>query len=415
MIISKVEAFLMSYPMREKLTLPFWGGIRTILKRDAMLIRVKSNTGLKGFAPGPAHSRALREINVQIASFLEGKDPLKWRNFGFAGDDEVMKTYKAVEMAILDLVSQFEECPVSQLLGGRKREKIKLYGSAGMYMSSDNYAIEAVGIHELGFPAYKFRPAKHPEGNLEIVEKIHQATKGRLIQMIDAHTWWRMGDLSFTKETVLKLIREIHVYGPYWLEEPLVPDDHAGYSQLRAERKIPIASGEHEQDMKGFKDLVENEAVDFVQMDVCCQGGFSGAMEIINLVERHGLKFAFHCWGTLLEVIAAAHLGICFDNSVVEWLEFPCYSNHGRVGMYPFPLSDEILSEELEIVNGFLHVPRENGWGVKINESIIEKYPFIAGPWSYFDLRSPQKRIVVTGDHSIKWLPHLKDTKNGNT
>ena len=81
MKISKVEAFLMSYPMPEPINLPFWGGLRTIVKRDAMLIKVTSDNGLVGHAPGPAHERAAEEINGVIRSFLVDKNPLGWKTF----------------------------------------------------------------------------------------------------------------------------------------------------------------------------------------------------------------------------------------------------------------------------------------------------------------------------------------------
>jgi hypothetical protein len=72
--------------------------------------------------------------------------------------------------------------------------------------------------------------------------------------------------------------------------------------------------------------------------------------------------------------------------------------------MYPFPLSDEILTEPLEIEQGYLVVPEGPGLGIDIDERVIEKYPFIPGPWSVFRLESPPETIAVTGDHSIKWV-----------
>ena len=72
--------------------------------------------------------------------------------------------------------------------------------------------------------------------------------------------------------------------------------------------------------------------------------------------------------------------------------------------MYPFPLSDEILKEELEIKNGYLTVPSRPGLGIDINEDIIKKYPYIPGPWSFFHQESPHETIAVTGDHSLKWV-----------
>jgi L-alanine-DL-glutamate epimerase-like enolase superfamily enzyme len=139
-------------------------------------------------------------------------------------------------------------------------------------------------------------------------------------------------------------------------------------------------------------------------MDVCCQGGFAMGQRLFAAIQKHGLRFAFHSWGTALEVLAAAHLGICWPGEVVEWLEFPCYSNAGRTGMYPFPLADEILREPLAIANGDLIVPKGPGLGVEINERVIEKYPFISGPWSFFRIDSPPETVAVTGDHSVKWI-----------
>jgi L-alanine-DL-glutamate epimerase-like enolase superfamily enzyme len=139
-------------------------------------------------------------------------------------------------------------------------------------------------------------------------------------------------------------------------------------------------------------------------MDVCCQGGFEMGLKVFDLAAANNMKFAFHSWGNTLEVLAAAQLGVCRDESVVEWLEYPCYSTPTRAGMYPFPLSDEILKEPLDIDKGYLKMPSGHGLGIEVNEKIIDKYPFIPGPWSFFHQDSPKATIAVTGDHSVKWV-----------
>src|SRR5262249_53657080 len=97
MKISSVEGLLMSCPLPEPLRMPFWGGERTIVKRDAMLIRVKVDNGLVGYAPGPAHERAAREIREVIRPFLLGQDPAHWAKLEFRAELETTKTYRAVE------------------------------------------------------------------------------------------------------------------------------------------------------------------------------------------------------------------------------------------------------------------------------------------------------------------------------
>ncbi len=404
MKITQVESFLMSYPMPEPLKLRFWGGERTIIKRDAMLIRVSTDTGLTGYAPGPAHERARREINTQIRSFLAGRDPRRWESLNFQSDPETVNTYHAVEIALIDLIGRYEGCAVSELLGGRLRGRIKLYGSAGMYMPPEKYAEEAVAIAAMGFPAYKMRPGLGPEEDLKTVELMRQAVGPSMGLMIDAHTWWRMGNHSYSFEQIEQLANNMAVYDPLWLEEPLPPEDHEAYRKLRGRLNVNLASGEHEPDIAGFEDLIDCKAVDYVQMDVLCQGGFAAAQRIFERVQQQGLRFAFHSWGTALEVLTAAHLGICWPENVVEWLEYPCYSGAERAGMYPFPLSDEILTEPLDIQQGHLVVPEGPGLGIDIDERAIERYPYIPGPWSVFRLESPPETIAVTGDHSIKWV-----------
>jgi len=404
MKIARVESFLMSCPLPAPLKLTFWNGERTILKRDAMILRVTSDTGLRGYAPGAAHERAAHEIRDVIGPFLVGRDPLRWKEFAFKGDLEITKTYHNVEIAVMDLVARHEGRPLSEVAGGRVRDTIKLYGSGGMYQPPEKYAAEAAAVKEMGFPAYKYRPALGPSEDLRTVELMRKATGPGFGIMIDAHSWWRMGDKSYSFETVASLAREIAKFGPVWLEEPLPPDDHAGYRKLKALGILPIATGEHEQDEAGFIDLIRTRAADYIQMDVCCQGGFAMGRRVCEALAKEKLRFAFHSWGTTLEVLAAAHFGVCFPESVVEWLEHPCHGNSGRKGMYPFPLADEILKTPLEIRNGILSVPKGPGLGIDVDERVIEKYPWIPGPWSYFKIHSPPETIAVTGDHSVKWV-----------
>jgi len=315
-----------------------------------------------------------------------------------------MKTYRAVEIALLDLVARYEGCPLSEMLGGRKRDRIKLYGSAGMYMEPEQYAAEASAVIETGFPAYKMRPGMGPDKDLETVALMREAVGPDAGLMIDAHTWWRMGNNSYSFETIAKLASDIAEYDPLWLEEPLPPDDHDAYKELHRQSEVKLASGEHEPDDSGFADLIDSGAVDYVQMDILCQGGVSSARRIFEAVAERGLRFAFHSWGTALEVLAAAQLGVCWPEDVVEWLEYPCYSHRECSVMYPFPLADEILSEALEIEEGYLIIPDGPGMGIDVNEAVIEKYPFVPGPWSIFELDSPAQTVAVTGDHSLKWV-----------
>ena len=248
---------------------------------------------------------------------------------GPGADASLAKVYCAVEIALYDLAGKARGVPVSEMLGGRVRDSIRLYGSAGMYMSPEAYAAEASAIAELGFRAYKMRPAAGPEQDLETVRLMRQAVGPDFDLMVDAHTWWRMGDRSYSPDTVEQLAQDMAAHHIAWLEEPLPPDDHAAYLALKEKDLVPLASGEHEPNEERYLDLILTRAVDYVQMDVCCQGGYSLGRRLFAEIARQGLRFAFHSWGTALEVVAAAQLGVCWPEMVVEWLEYPCYSTPG--------------------------------------------------------------------------------------
>lgn len=410
MRISRVQAFLLSYPLTDPLKLRYYGGERTILKRDAMLIRIETDCGLTGYAPGQGTETCLQWIDTVVAPFLEGRqlaDPDAMRVLFLkspaAQNPGVVKAYCMVETGLYDLLGKQRNLPVSELLGGRVRDRIRLYGSAGMYMPPEKYAEEAAAVAALGFRAYKMRSGIGPDQDLETVRLMREAVGPDFDLMVDAHTWWRMGDRNYSRETVDDLAKALGEQYVAWLEEPLPPDDHEAYRRLRQLDYVPLASGEHEPGEEQFLNLIVTEAVDYVQMDVICQGGYPTGRRILREIATAGLSFAFHSWGTALEVVAAAHLGVCWPESVAGWLEYPCYSTPETAGMYPFPLAAEILKAPLAIDHGDLLVPRGPGLGVEVDEGIIHRYPWIPGPWSYFELISPPGIRPVGGNHAQPW------------
>lgn len=414
MRIKRVDAFLLSYVLPEPLHLQYHGGSRVIFKRDAMLIRIETESGIIGYAPGQGSEKAHAEIRDTVAPFLVGRtlaepDALRVQFLSFAGTDpSLFKTYASVEIALYDALGKHRGIAVSELLGGRVRDRIRLYGSGGMYMQPEGYANEIQIAVNQGFKAYKIRPGIGPDQDVEAVRLMREAAGPDMDIMVDAHTWWRMGNRSYDLETIARVAEQMAEYDIYWLEEPVQPDNHDELRKLKEWDIMPIASGEHETCEEGYMDLISRQCVDFVQMDIVCQGGYAVAKRLFPEIQKSQQRFAFHSWGTELEVIAAAHVGVCWPESVVEWLEYPChrYEQNGtlvRDGMYPFDLATEILKTKPVIENGEMIVPSGPGLGVEVDESVIERYPWVPGPWSRFTLIDPPGTFAVTSDHSLKW------------
>jgi len=391
MRIRRVEAFLLSCPLDPPLRLLYYGGERLIVKRDAMIVRVESEQGLTGFGPGPPREQALESIRKVIAPFLVGREIrepdatriLFSQRPGVTPAD--IRAYTAVEIALFDLTAKGYGVPVCDLLGGRVRDSIRLYASAGMYMPADGYIREAEAVYKLGFPAYKFRPGLGPDADFEIARRLRESLGPDFELMVDAHTWWRMGKRNYDETTIHQLAADYGRLGVHWLEEPFPPQNHEALVRLREQDFVPLAAGEHEPDEAGYSDLIALRAVDFVQMDLAEQGGYTSGRRLLMDVDRAGLYFAFHCWGTTLEVIAAAHLGVCSTDGAAAWLEYPVYRDAETPVMYPFPLARAVLKETLNVRRGQLYIDATKpGLGVEVDMSVVDRYPWVSGEWTTF-------------------------------
>ena len=120
-------------------------------------------------------------------------------------------------------------------------------------MDPARYAEEAAAIAGLGFTAYKMRPGRGPEQDLESVRMMRKAVGPDFDLMVDAHTWWRMGDSSYSAETVDQMAQQLAKYDAAWLEEPLPPDDHEAYLALREKDYLSIAGGEHDSEVDSLR------------------------------------------------------------------------------------------------------------------------------------------------------------------
>ncbi len=407
MKISGLQAVLLTCPMPDPVELPFHGGKRTIYKRDALYVKVTAEGGLSGYGPGAASEATAKLVNQCFPEILLGReigDPA-----GFLSDalekfgDHALAAAGAVEVALYDLWGRAEGCSVTNFLGGRKQDSVRCYGSAGMYQTAEQYAEEAAAVCEGGYKAYKYRPALGPDEDVRTVQLMREAIGPEVGICMDAHAWWRMGDHSYGAATTEEVAHAVSDLGVTWLEEPLPVEDRDSYAELRNKQIVPVAAGEHEHDVKGFRKLIEGGCVDFAQADVSHHGGFTGLTKVMQICEREEVAFAFHNWGTALETVCDALVGACFPRSTAGWLEYPQYAHRDSRVMYPYPLSDELVPDAPIPVAGELSLPDGPGLGITVNESVMDKYPYRPGPWSIFELESPPTKLALSGDHALPW------------
>nr|WP_233738109.1 enolase C-terminal domain-like protein [Halocatena pleomorpha] len=252
-------------------------------------------------------------------------------------------------------------------------------------MEPDGYAEQAAVLEELGFFGYKYRPGIGPDGDRRTVELLAR-TVDDIELMLDVHTWWKLRD-SYGRDTVRSLVEHAADQGVYWIEEPVAPDDHAGYVEL-ADTGAPLAGGESETSPSGLVALGRT-GIDFLQGDVRHHRGFTGCQQAIEFCAGREVEFVPHNFGTWLGLQANAHLVAAAPE--VRLLEYPVFENDPVLGetttdpgMYPFELAFDIIEGQPSVADGRMTVTDAPGLGVNVDLDVLESYPFIDGPWTEF-------------------------------
>jgi L-alanine-DL-glutamate epimerase-like enolase superfamily enzyme len=294
----------------------------------------------------------------------------------------------ALDVAYHDLRGKRAGASVADLLADEHdapapTRELPLYASAGMYMEPAGYAEQAAAVADRGFAGYKFRPGIGPERDVRTLELVRERVGDGFDVMVDAHTWWKVRDGSYPPERVDDLAREFAAFDPYWLEEPVAPDDHAGYRRLADRADVPLAGGESEESPEGLLDLARTGAVSFLQGDVRHHWGYTGCWDAVAYCADgdRDVQFVPHHFGTHLGLVANAHLVAAAPGA--ELLEYPVFGDD-VAAMYPFPLAAELLATDLDPTDGRLTLPDGPGLGVEVDLDVVERYPYVEGPWTEF-------------------------------
>jgi L-rhamnonate dehydratase len=273
----------------------------------AVLVRVWDSEGRCGIgSAGFGNAAAAKVVEDHLAGLVVGRDPfdveLIWElmyrstiNFGRRG--VVVQALSAVDIAIWDLIGHILEKPLFKLLGGRTRERIRVYASR-LYATEDLDALaaEASSFAAQGFTGVKQRLAYGPADgvagmrkNLRLAQTVSEAIGPDVDHMVDAYMGW---DRTYT----IRMIRMLEDAGIRlgWVEEPVIPDDVAGYAAIRRAVSTPIAGGEHEFTRYGFRQLLEREAVDVLQPDLNRMGGVTEARKVWALASAFGVPVVPH-------------------------------------------------------------------------------------------------------------------------
>jgi L-alanine-DL-glutamate epimerase-like enolase superfamily enzyme len=242
-------------------------------------------------------------IDLYLKPLLLGADPwdleFLWqhmyrRTMAFGRKGIGMTAISAVDIALWDLLGKAAKQPVYRLLGGRTKPRIPVYASRLYSVPLEELAAEARRYKAEGYKAMKLRFGWGPtdgaagmQRNVELVRTVREAVGDEVDVMADAYMGWT---LDYAK----RMLPRLEPFGLRWLEEPVLPDERHGYAELKAYGRVPIAGGEHEFTLHGFRELLEARALDVVQFDTNRVGGLTQARKIAALAEAYGVPVIPH-------------------------------------------------------------------------------------------------------------------------
>ena len=349
---------------------------KTASSQDAVVVRVRTDTGLEGIGEADASPEVIKAIvdapfshNIAcgLRNIIVGENPLEserlWqkmyrRTMYFGRTSVGIAAMAAVDMALWDLKGKHYGEPIHRLLGGKQHERIKAYASILFGRDGRETADIARRWRAAGYQAVKFgwEPMGQSEAlDIELVRGAREGLGADATLLIDAGCVW-------DARTALRRAERFAEFGIEWLEEPLREDDIDGYVWLRDRSPVPIASGEGECGREAFRPWIDRHALDVYQVDLS-RNGFTDAAYIRARVEEQGARLCNHCYTSPLTVAASLHwLSTCRDAFIFE----DCVEDS--------PLRHQLTHERVQATDGWITVPDGPGLGVTLDEAFVKAH-----------------------------------------
>jgi L-rhamnonate dehydratase len=276
----------------------------TFTFHDWLVVEIFTDSGIVGIGNAALSPQVSKQvIDLYLKPVLIGADPWDieyiWQHMyrktmAFGRKGIGMAAISAVDIALWDILGKSAKQPVYRLLGGRTKSRIPVYASRLYSSPLDQLAAEAKRYKQEGYKAMKLRfgwgPIDGAAGmrkNVDLVRTVRETVGDDIDVMADAYMGWT---LDYAK----RMLPLLEPFNLRWLEEPVISDDIHGYAELRRRSSIPIAGGEHEFTLYGFRDLIDARAVDYIQFDTNRVGGISQARKIAALAEAHSIPVIPH-------------------------------------------------------------------------------------------------------------------------
>ena len=355
-----------------------------LLESRWVLVKVKTDEGITGIGEA-YHGAGVHQIVIdeRLRGPLIGRDPRHvdrlfrdmMRSMSASGyyQGAVMSAISGIESALWDITGQATGVPIWQLLGGKFRDKIRIYNDchAGDDETPEAYVRVAKEVEAAGFTAIKFDVDPLPDRRdrynrtisydhiahyVEIVSAVREALDSSTDLAIDAH--W-----GYVPVDILKLAYAFEDLNLLWLEDPIPPENVEAMARVTASTRTPICTGENFYTRHGFRELIQSQAADIVSPDLAKAGGLLEGRRIADLADMYYINIAPHNIGSPIETVATCHVCAAVPNFLA--LEFHHFTH---------PFWKDLILESPLIQDGHITVPDRPGLGVTLNEEVARRH-----------------------------------------
>jgi galactonate dehydratase len=355
--------------------------------RNWVFVRVETDqSGLYGWGEATLEwkTRAVAGAVEDLAPLLLGRDPrdieqlvrvMKKQSFwrlGVIG----MSAVSGIELALWDILGKSLAVPVWRLLGGKVRDRVKVYTHLGLgdmravyeTLDAEPLVQRAREVADKGYLAFKavFIPYTNYTASLPEIDKVarmmealRKAVGPSIDIMIDFH------GRTASVAAALAYIEALAPGRPLFIEEPLPPGDTPGLSTVAVKSRVPIATGERLVDRFEFDDIFRSRAVDIVQPDICHVGGLMEAKKIAAMAEAASVGVAPHNPLGPIAGVAALHFAVSTPNHVIQ---------EEMVGAVPWYF--DVVQGPIRMVDGHWQIPELPGLGIEVSEAECVRHPF---------------------------------------
>lgn len=356
-------------------------GIEPILAGGRYLfVRVHTDEGLIGLGECGAWAYQEATVNVlkQMEKMIVGQDPLRtefiWnalsRNLHFRGS-VTQSAVSGIDIALWDLKGKYFQVPCYELMGGKVREKIKIYVNARAG-DAKGMAAEAKKLADQGFQSIRFSIG-HPkdengrcgENFTSLVTRVEGTMKAvreavgwNVDVAIECHRGMRPAE-------AIELGRVLRPYRPYFYEDP-IPDNLEAMRQVIRSCDIPVATGERFINPAEFDSLMTTTDVRYIRPDMCVAGGLTAGKKIAAEAEVRGVYVIPHNPLGPVSTAACLQLDACIPNFEVQ--EYPMANGVCRL--------DKEMKTPFHVENGYITLPEGPGLGIELIDDIDTVFPF---------------------------------------